>query len=160
MSGLEQFLSEDRIELTVDATSAEEVLAELAKLLGGNDPAQREEVRDSLESRERVSTTGIGQGVAFPHARVGFLRSTRLAFVRLKAPIDFKAMDGKPVDLFVGVAAPIQSRREHLAILSKLAYLFRSDSVRKKMREAARPDDVLALVGQGTVPGDSANKIS
>ncbi len=151
MSGLEQYLAQERVQLDLDAKNAEDVLEELARLLGGNDAAQREEVLDSLQSRERVSTTGIGQGVAFPHARVGYLKSTRLAFVRTAAPIEFKAMDGKPVDLFVGVAAPIQSRREHLAILSKLAYLFRSDAVRKRFREAASPDEIVAMMAEGGV---------
>ncbi len=150
MSGLDQFLTEDRIRLDFAAVSADDVLAELARLLGGNDAAQREEVRDSLTARERVSTTGIGNGVAFPHARVGFLKSTRLAVVRTTAPIEFKAMDGKGVDVFAAVAAPIQSRREHLAILSKLAYLFRSESVRKRIREARTVEDVVALVSQGS----------
>jgi mannitol/fructose-specific phosphotransferase system IIA component (Ntr-type) len=66
-------------------------------------------------------------------------------------PIDFKAMDGKPVDLFVGVAAPIQSRREHLAILSKLAYLFRSDTVRRRFRDASSPDEIVAMMAEGGV---------
>ncbi len=151
MSGLEQYLAEERVHLDFAAKNADEVLEELARLLGGNDSAQREEVLDSLNTRERVSTTGIGQGVAFPHARVGFLKSTRLAFVRSAVPIDFKTMDGKPVDLFVGVAAPIQSRREHLAILSKLAYLFRSDAVRKRFRDAASADGIVAMMAEGGV---------
>lgn len=151
MSGLEQYLAQERVQFEVPAKSAEDVLEALARLLGGNDPAQREEVLDSLTARERVSTTGIGQGVAFPHARVGYLKSTRLAFVRTAVPIDFKAMDGKPVDLFVGVAAPIQSRREHLAILSKLAYLFRSDAVRKRFRDAASGEEVVAMMAEGGV---------
>ena len=89
MSGLDQFLSEDRILLDFEAETAEEVLAELGRLLGGNDPAAREEVREGLLARERVSTTGIGSGVAFPHARVGFLKTTRLAFIRTVKPIEF-----------------------------------------------------------------------
>lgn len=155
MSGLDQFLTEDRIRLDFPAKDADDVINELARLLGGNDAAQREEVRDSLASRERVSTTGIGNGVAFPHARVGFLKSTRLAVVRTTAPIEFKAMDGKGVDLFAAVAAPIQSRREHLAILSKLAYLFRSDAVRKKMRELNGTEAVMGLVSQGSGVAES-----
>jgi PTS system nitrogen regulatory IIA component len=151
MSGLDQYLAEERVQLDLDAKTAADVLEELARLLGGNDPAQREEVLDSLNARERVSTTGIGNGVAFPHARVGYLKSTRLAFVRTAVPIDFKAMDGKPADLFVGVAAPIQSRREHLAILSKLAYLFRSDAVRRRFRDATSADEIVAMMAEGGV---------
>jgi PTS system nitrogen regulatory IIA component len=151
MSGLDQYLAAERVRIDLKAHDAAGVLEELSRLLGGNDAAQREEVLDSLLGRERVSTTGIGNGVAFPHARVGFLKSTRLAFVRTTVPIDFKGMDGKPVDLFVGVAAPIQSRREHLAILSKLAYLFRSDAVRRKFRNAQSTDEIVAMMAEGGV---------
>jgi PTS system nitrogen regulatory IIA component len=150
MSGLDQFLSEERILLDFEAETPEDVLAELGRLLGGNDPVAREEVQEALAARERVSTTGIGSGVAFPHARVGFLNSTRLAFIRTTKPIEFKAMDGKGVDLFAGVAAPIQSRREHLAVLSKLAYLFRSEAVRRRFREVQSASEIVELLREGS----------
>jgi mannitol/fructose-specific phosphotransferase system IIA component (Ntr-type) len=150
VNGLDQFLSEDRILLDLGVKNAEEVIAELGRLLGGNDPVAQEEVREALLARERVSTTGIGSGVAFPHARVGFLKTTRLAFIRTSVPIEFKAMDGKGVDLFAALAAPIQSRREHLAVLSKLSYLFRSETVRRRFREAQNAAEVFDLLREGS----------
>ena len=82
MSGLEEHLPEERIRLDFAAQNARDVLDELARLLGGRDEAVREAVRDDLRAREQVSTTGVGGGIAFPHARVASLPGIRLALLR------------------------------------------------------------------------------
>jgi PTS system nitrogen regulatory IIA component len=146
MSGVASFLSTERIALDVPAGSGHEVLDELAALLGGQDESVREAVRDDLVAREWVSSTGVGGGIAFPHARVDFLPGIRLAFVRTAAPVEFRALDGMPVDLFVAVAGPKPSRREYLSVLSRLAYAFRSPTAREEFRRAETAVEVLDLL--------------
>ncbi|MGQ0722311.1 MAG: PTS sugar transporter subunit IIA [Candidatus Eiseniibacteriota bacterium] len=146
MSGLEDRLPPERIRLDLDARSADDVIGELARLLGGRDATVQEAVRDGLAWREQVSPTGVGGGIAFPHARVDSMAGIRLAFVRTVRPIDFRAMDGRGVDLFLALAGPEQERREYLSVLGMVSYLFRSSGVREEFRKATTPEAVRDLV--------------
>jgi len=155
----DELLPGPRIRLDLEASSAREVLEELARLLGGQDRSVREAVRDDLVARENMATTGVGGGIAFPHARVDSLPGIRLALVRTAAPVDFAALDGWPVDLFVGVAGPAQRRRQYLSALGRLAYLFRSEELREALRIAPDAPAVQRLLIEATNAsvGGSAN---
>ncbi|MEZ5065010.1 MAG: PTS sugar transporter subunit IIA [bacterium] len=155
---LDEHLKKERIRLDSAATTREEVLLELGTLLGGQDVAAREALTDDLAAREVMGSTGVGGGIAFPHARVSFLPGIRLAFVRTRQPVPYDALDGRPVDLFLAVAGPVQGRRDYLVVLGSLSYLFRSELTRDKFRSAATPDEVLALLKElsGTVPSPGA----
>lgn len=146
MSDFVKYLSADRVRLDFPAADRAAVLSELAVLLGGTDRAAREAVRDDLDRRENMGSTGVGGGIAFPHARVGLLPGLRLAFLRTAEPVHYGAMDGKPVDLFVAIAGPENLRREYLAVLGTLSYLFRSDRVRADLRAAESADVVVEIL--------------
>jgi PTS system nitrogen regulatory IIA component len=146
MSGLEDRLPPERIRLDFDAGSAEDVLRELSRLLGGRDATVQEAVHDGLAWREQVSPTGVGGGIAFPHARVDSMAGIRLAFLRTAQPVDFRALDGRGVDLFLALAGPEQERREYLSVLGMVSYLFRSSGVREEFRRAATVEAVRDLV--------------
>jgi PTS system nitrogen regulatory IIA component len=148
MKRLAELLGESRIRLGSSADAGEAVMAELARLLGGSDVAVREAVLDGLAGRERVSSTAVGGGVAFPHARVEILPAIRLAFLRTSKPVDFAAADGKRVDLFAAVAGPGAQRREYLSVLSRLSYLFRSEELRGRFRSAASAAELLRLLDE------------
>jgi mannitol/fructose-specific phosphotransferase system IIA component (Ntr-type) len=152
MSGLADLLATDRIVVDSLATSRREVLGALAALLGGNDAAVREAVRDDLSARERVSSTGVGGGIAFPHARVDSMPGIRLAFLRTVDTVEFGALDGRPVDLFLAVAGPKSARREYLSVLSRMSYAFRTDTVREEFRTAESPAEILALFSRYMSP--------
>jgi PTS system nitrogen regulatory IIA component len=143
---LDAHLAVDRVHLDFRVSRAREVLAELARLLGGNDESSREAVYDDLVAREQLASTGVGGGIAFPHARVDLLPSIRIAFVRTARPVKFHALDGKRVDLYVGVAGPMPGRREYLSVLARLAYLFRSESIREEFRAVESAAETLALL--------------
>jgi nitrogen PTS system EIIA component len=145
MRDLAGYLTPDRIQLDLDVDRRRDVLAALARLLGGQDPVAAEEVLDDLIRREQMGSTGVGNGIAFPHARVDFLPSLRLACVRTLEPVPYAALDGRPVDLFFALAGPKQARREYLAALGSLSYLFRNDTVRRAFRDAADADEVISL---------------
>jgi PTS system nitrogen regulatory IIA component len=146
MSDLERYVSADRVRVDVPAADRGEVLAELARLLGGHDAATREAVRDDLDRREQMGSTGVGGGIAFPHARVASLPGLRMAVIRTARPLEYAALDGRPVDLFVAIAGPESARREYLGILGTLSYLFRADRVRDELRKAAGPAEIVELM--------------
>ena len=148
MSQLAEYLVEERVQLDLDVARRRDVLAALSRLLGGQDPVAGEEVLDDLIRREQMGSTGVGNGIAFPHARVDFLPSLRLACVRTLEPVEFAALDGRPVDLFFALAGPKQARREYLAALGSLSYLFRRDGVRRAFREAKDTGEVVQLFGR------------
>jgi PTS system nitrogen regulatory IIA component len=146
MSDLERYLSVDRVALGVEVEDRTAVLTTLARLLGGVDTATREAIRDDLERREVMGSTGVGGGIAFPHARVAPLPGLRLAVLRTAKPVDYAALDGRPVDLFVAIAGPEHLRREYLAVLGMLSYLFRMDRVREELRKAATGAEVVEIL--------------
>jgi len=146
MNELLASLSPDRVRVNFAASTRAEVLAELAVLLGGRDRAVREAVRDDLAAREQISTTAVGGGIAFPHARVGSLPGLRLALLRTAEPVPFGAVDGQGVDLFVALAGPAQQRREYLSALAAVAYHLRSPEVRDRIREAGDAAAVRAVL--------------
>ena len=100
MTALVELLPEARIALDDPSDSVGEVLASLAGLLGGQDETLTEAVRDDLIAREQMSTTGVGGGIAFPHARVTSLPAIRLALLRSRTAIEFGALDGRPVEAY------------------------------------------------------------
>ncbi|GJM43396.1 MAG: PTS IIA-like nitrogen-regulatory protein PtsN [Gemmatimonadota bacterium] len=148
MIALADYLVPERVRLDVDVSRRREALAVLAELLGGQDKAAREQVLDDLIRREQMGSTGVGNGIAFPHARVDALPNLRLAFVRTEEPLEFAALDGREVDLFFALAGPTQSRREYLSALGSLSYLFRNDGSRRPFREATDVAGVVDLFRQ------------
>ncbi len=143
---LPELLAVERISLDHPAMSRRDVLDELARLLGGADTATRESIRDDLGARERAGSTGIGNGVAFPHARVTLLTGIRVAVLRTTKAIDFDALDGLPADLFVGMAGPKEMRREYLSLLSRMSWLLREEESRDGLRDSRSPDEIVALL--------------
>ncbi|MBZ0266826.1 PTS sugar transporter subunit IIA [bacterium] len=148
MSQLAGYLVPSRVRLDLDVDRRRDVLAELARLVGGQDAVAAEEVLDDLIRREQMGSTGVGNGIAFPHARVDFLPALRIACVRTLEPVPFAALDGAPVDLYFALAGPKHLRREYLAALGSLSYLFRKDSVRRAFREASSAEEVVDLYAQ------------
>ena len=137
------FLTTDRISRGSEAASNKRVLEELGGLLADSaEGLEKDRVFDKLLERERLGSTGLGQGIALPHARIKGVEDARGAFVQLQSAIDFDAIDDQPVDLVFGLLVPEEATQEHLDLLAKLAMLFSDadfcDSLRKtESREAA-----------------------
>jgi len=110
------------------------------------------EIFDALLQRERLGSTGIGEGIAIPHAKLARAGSMFGIFARLVRPIDFDAIDGAPVDLIFLLVAPESAGADHLKALARLARVFRDAAVTGKLR-AAR--DVSALYAVLTEEGAS-----
>jgi PTS system nitrogen regulatory IIA component len=99
-------------------------------------------VFDSLFARERLGSTGLGQGVAIPHGRIKGLKEAIGAFVRLAQPVPFDAPDGGPVSLVFVLLVPEKATEKHLQILSELAQMFSDKALREAM---SRAPDAAAL---------------
>jgi PTS system nitrogen regulatory IIA component len=123
--------------------SSKKRLFEQAGLLFENQYAlARSTVFDSLFAREKLGSTGLGQGVAIPHGRIKGLKEALCAFVRLAQPVPFDAPDGNPVTLVFVLLVPEQATEKHLQMLSELAQMFSDKPLREAM---SRAPDAAAL---------------
>jgi len=140
-------LSLDCIKSAASVSSKKRVLEEIGGLITTQNPdLSEDEIFESLFSRERLGSTGIGHGVAIPHGRVKTGGKSIGCFMQLENPIDFDAIDGKPVDLVFGLLVPEDSTDEHLQILSKLATLFSNEAICDKLRQASSAEEILTLI--------------
>ena len=145
MSQIAQLLSIENIVLDLDATSKKRVFEHAGLLFENHQGIARSTVFDSLFAREKLGSTGLGQGIAIPHGRIKGLKQAAGAVIRLQTPIPFDSPDGKPVTLLFVLLVPEQATEEHLQILSELAQRFSDRSFREKLQNAADAAGVLAL---------------
>ena len=102
-------------------------------------------VASSLAAREKLGSTGLGQGIAIPHGRIKGLKEARGAFLRLKQPVPFDAPDGKPVSQVFVLLVPELATDLHLQLLSELAQMFSERTFRERLAAAASAADLVNL---------------
>ena len=105
----------------------------------------RARIAASLAAREKLGSTGLGQGIAIPHGRMARLPEAIGAFARLRAPIPFGAPDGKPVDQVFVLLVPEQATDQHLQLLSELAQMFSQRGFRERLATARDAAEIAAL---------------
>ena len=141
------FLTTDRISCQSAAASKKRVLEELGGLLAASaEGLVKDRVFDKLLERERLGSTGLGQGIALPHARIKGVEDARGALVQLQSGIDFDAIDGQPVYLVFGLLVPEEATQEHLDLLAKLATLFSDANFCGSLRKAQDQETALAII--------------
>ena len=133
MSQITQLLPTENIVLDLDASSKKRVFEKVGLLFENNQGIASSAVFDSLFAREKLGSTGLGQGIAIPHGRIKGLKAARGAFLRLAAPVPFDSPDGKPVSLLFVLLVPEQATEQHLQILSELAERFSDRSCREAL---------------------------
>lgn len=138
-------LPESQILLDLDAGSKKRVFERAGELFEASRGISRVLVFDSLLSREKLGSTGLGQGIAIPHGRIKGLREVSGAFLRLAEPIEFDAPDGHPVSQLFVLLVPEQATEAHLQILSELAAGFAKPKFRGSLAVAPDAASVLAL---------------
>jgi len=116
--------------------SKKRVLEQAAQLLSRGDNELGVGIFERLLERERLGSTGLGEGVALPHARMPGITESRASFLRLSEPVDFDSIDGEPVDLVYALLVPENATEEHLKLLAELARLFHDPALRKQLRHA------------------------
>ncbi|MCH8684059.1 PTS IIA-like nitrogen regulatory protein PtsN [Pedomonas mirosovicensis] len=130
----------------VKASSKKQLLSHLAaqasKLIG----LDERRILEAILERERLGSTGLGGGVAIPHAKLPSLQSVVGLFMQLETPIDFDSLDGKPVDLIFLLLAPEDAGAEHLRALASVSRLFRDQAAVAKLRGSSTSDALYALL--------------
>lgn len=145
MNPLTHILSVDQVVLDLDASSKKRVFEQAGMLFEARLGLARAVIFDSLFAREKLGSTGLGQGVAIPHGRIKGLKQAVGAFMRLQSPVPFDSPDGRPVSLLFVLLVPEQATEQHLQILSELAQRFSDPAFRASLTAAANPAAVVAL---------------
>ncbi|MDR3413705.1 MAG: PTS IIA-like nitrogen regulatory protein PtsN [Formivibrio sp.] len=146
MSLINKILSSGNVFLDLDVGSKKRVFEYVGILFENSHGIARSVIFDSLFAREKLGSTGLGQGVAIPHGRIKGLKEATGAFVRLKEPIPFDAPDGKPVSLIFVMLAPANATDLHLQILSELAQLFSDKQTRDQLLSVADSAEAWKLI--------------
>jgi nitrogen PTS system EIIA component len=152
---LSDFLDFESIRVGLSSGNKRQLLQTLGQIAGarlGFDPAG---IVDSIAERERLGTTGFGNGVAIPHGKVDGLNRIYALAVRLAEPVDYKAIDGQKVDLVFLLLSPPDAGAEHLKALASVSRIVRHGPTLEKLR-GARSRDALAAVLMGADERDAA----
>jgi PTS system nitrogen regulatory IIA component len=152
---LSEFLDFSAIKPALPAGNKRALLQQLAQLAGQRLSVDSGAVLSSVLERERLGSTGFGQGVAIPHGKVEELTNIYAFFARLSEPVDYKAIDGEPVDLVFLLLSPVDAGAEHLKALAAISRVVRHAPTLEKMR-GARSRDALAAVLMGADERDAA----
>jgi fructose-specific phosphotransferase system IIA component len=142
-------LMEGTIKLNLESNSKDDVIEELVNLLLDNgriDNAKK--FKKAILAREKQSSTGVGDGVAIPHAKHKSVVNPALAFGISKSGIDYDSMDGKPSHIFFMIAAPEKGNDFHLEALSKLARMLIHEDFRTALVNAKTKEEVLSIINE------------
>tara|TARA_B100000029_G_C17550446_1_gene949914 strand:+ start:761 stop:1207 length:447 start_codon:yes stop_codon:yes gene_type:complete len=142
---LNKFISIGSIYLDVDADSVKNVFKKISTLFSKNNKEKALTIVDKLNERERLGSTGVGNGIAIPHTKIPDLKKTQVIFLKLKNSVDFSASDKKNVDIVFSIIAPENSQSEHLLILSSISNFLKNKSYVKKLRELNESKKILSL---------------
>jgi len=134
--------------LDVELGSKKDVLRFLSERVSAQCGSRAEGCRHALAAREKLGSTAIGAGIAFPHAQLEGIARAMAIFVRPAHPVPYAAADEGPVDLIIMLLTPAGETRQHLDGLSSFARELRSDDTVRALRTAATPADVIAAFGR------------
>ena len=144
---ISDLLSPERIQFDIHSSSKKRLLELISRELARNSEELSErEIFESLCALERLGSTGLGNGVAIPHGRVSGSETVQASFIRLKKPLPFDAVDGKPVDLLFAMTVPEQCNEDHLKLLAQVAELFSDSELLGKLRQAEDSGTLLQLL--------------
>ncbi len=143
------FLQKDAIAPALTATDKAGVLAELAQVLVATGKvASAPAAVQVLQEREKLGSTGIGEGIAIPHGKLKELDQVVAVFGRSTGGVEFDSMDGAPVHLFFLLMAPENSASTHLKALARISRLLKDRSFREELLQAASRDDLFEIIAR------------
>lgn len=149
MPEIGEFLTADRVLLDLRVNSKRQLFQELAAAAAGRTELDQAAILTALVQREKLGTTGIGEGIAIPHARVKGLAELLGFFVRLATPVDYDALDDAPVDLVFLLLAPDEANTAQLKALARIARLLRDPATTAALRREPETGRVLATLADG-----------
>jgi PTS system nitrogen regulatory IIA component len=148
-SSISQILTPERTQLGAQCTSKKRVIEHISTFLADNiEDSQSDEIYERLIAREKLGSTGIGEGIAIPHSRLQECDETLGALFVLDEPVDFDSIDRKPVDIVFVLLVPEEATEQHLQTLSMLAQKFNDEDLRNKLRQATSSEDLYQRITQ------------
>lgn len=141
-----QLITLDRIVCNPDIHSKKRALEKLSELLASACDQPSSAIFDKLIERERLGSTGLGQGIALPHGRLGSGEHVIAAFVKLPEAIAFESADGQPVDLLFALLVPEAKNNEHLQTLAAIAKFFQDESNQSIIRKAESAEAIYRIL--------------
>ncbi|NNE83556.1 MAG: PTS IIA-like nitrogen regulatory protein PtsN [Alphaproteobacteria bacterium] len=143
-----ELLTVESVIADLRVTSKKQALQELSKFAADQTGQDERAIFDILLERERLGTTGVGDGLAIPHGRMQGLEKIQGFFARLEKPLDFDSIDDRPVDLIFLLLAPEGAGADHLKALARISRLLRGPAICEKLRGATNRDALFALLSQ------------
>ena len=143
-----KLLKPEAVKVLTAASSKKRLLHEIGDLVSGVYGLDTRIVVESLLARENLGPTGVGNGVALPHAHIEGLESVVGAFVLLDRPVDFDSVDRQPVDIVFALFAPLNAGVEHLKALALVSRTLREASIRAKLRSNPDPTTIYAILSE------------
>ncbi len=144
---ISNFLKPEAVIMEMNATEKLAAIKELVEFMVDKNIAKnREQLFEALANRENLESTGIGEGIAIPHARTDAVDDLVLIFARSSSGIDFSSIDGKPSHIIFLIASPENKKSEYIIALAKLSRLLRRMPVREQLRNATSPQEVLEII--------------
>ncbi|HUP94189.1 MAG TPA: PTS IIA-like nitrogen regulatory protein PtsN [Burkholderiales bacterium] len=148
MNLISQLLPETNVVIDLDVSSKKRVFEQVGLIFENNNHIARSQVFDSLFAREKLGSTGLGQGIAIPHGRIRDLKDAVGAVMRMRQPIPFDAPDGQNVSIIFVLLVPDRATDMHLQILSELAQMFSEKAFREKLLAAPTASELHRLITQ------------
>ncbi len=139
-------ISKEAVLNNVQASSKRELVQILSNKIANLSGVDERVVFDAVWERENLGSTGYGDGVAFPHARIEGLKKVSALFARLDEPVDFDSLDGKPVDLVFLLISPENSGADHLTALATLSRVLKTEGSCASLRKARSVDELYATL--------------
>lgn len=143
---INDILSPSAILPALRVTSKKQALQELSKKAAELTGLPERTIFDVLIERERLGTTGVGNGIAIPHGKLNGLDHLHCLFARLESPVDFDSVDEQPVDLICVLLAPESAGADHLKALARVSRLLRDRATCEKLRGSDTADAIFALM--------------
>ena len=146
---LSEILKPEAIKVVASASSKKRLLHDIGELAQSAFGLNQSSVVEALQERESLGPTGVGHGVALPHARLDGLTSVKGSFLMLEKPVDFDSIDRQPVDLVFALFAPRDAGVEHLKALALVSRSLRDQTLCKKLRANPDPSTLYAILTSG-----------
>jgi PTS system nitrogen regulatory IIA component len=141
-----EFLRPEAVIASLSGQTSQAVLGELCRPLAAAARMDAQKLLDTLVEREKLGSTGIGEGVAIPHGKVPGLPALVASFGRSERGVDFRAIDGKPTFLFFSLFAPENSAGAHLKALARISRIFKNPAFRDAILKAGGADEIYRLI--------------
>ncbi|MDG1826041.1 MAG: PTS sugar transporter subunit IIA [Henriciella sp.] len=153
---LSSLLQEGLVLAPQSSESRKQILCSMANAIGDKLGVDGRNIFDAVIERENLGSTGVGEGVAIPHARVEGLSAPVGVFVRLNEGVDFDSIDSRDCDLIFMLLAPHSSGADHLRALAQVSRTFRNGDLRQKLRNATGQDELKGLLCPKTLEATAA----